>query len=48
MSTKQKVAKRSWLVESVRLRTGGGPHKDSRSKRLGTRSQQRIRSISEV
>ena len=48
MSTKQKVAKRSWLVESVRLRTGGGPHKDGRSKRQGTRAQQTARAVREM
>jgi hypothetical protein len=47
MSDKNKPARRSWLLESVRLRTGGGPHKDRRNKRQGTRAQQRARVVSE-
>lgn len=44
---KSEPKRRSWAATSALLRTGGGPHKDRRTKRQGGRTDQRKRSVQE-
>ena len=43
VSAKAKGGRRSWVAQSAR-RTGGGPHRDRRDKRQGTRKERCERS----
>lgn len=46
MKQKQKPSRRSWVAQSAH-RTGGGPHRDRRDKRAGTRAERRKNAAAE-